>query len=106
MGWRGAHELPVKDNHRDGQVMISCDAQSNINLLVHQCLEIEQNLSKSMGCEICDKYHKCCIENGLNFNKAKLSEFFIFNATLVVFIPNFTAIHIIFPVNAILGHTI
>ena len=34
----------------------------------------------SMGSsEIWDKYHSCCIENGN------------FNATLVVFIPNFTA---------------
>ena len=69
--------------------MISCDAQSNINLLVHQCLEIEQNLSKSMGCEICDKYHKCCIENGLDFNKAKLSEFFYFQCNTCGIYPKF-----------------
>ena len=33
--------------------------------------------------EIWDKYHSCCIQNGN------------FNATLVVFIPNFTATHAI-----------
>ena len=38
--------------------------------------------------EIWDKYHECCIENGYNFN-----------ATRVVFIPNFSAILMLFPVN-------
>ena len=33
--------------------------------------------------EVLDKYHSCCIENG------------IFSASLVVFIPNFTAAHCI-----------
>ena len=39
-------------------------------------------------------YYECCIEN-----EVSLGEISIFNATLVVFIPNFTAIPIIFPVN-------
>ena len=47
--------------------------------------------SNSMGSsEIWDKYHECCIEIS------------IFNATRVVFIPNFTAIPMLFPVNTIL----
>jgi len=37
-----------------------------------------------------DKYHSCCIENG-NFTQLYLLKFYpcIFNATLMVFIPNF-----------------
>ena len=45
--------------------------------------------------EIWDKYHSCCIGNG-NFYLASPREILpIFNATLVVCIPDFTATHAI-----------
>ena len=48
--------------------------------------------SNSMGSsEIWDKCHECCFEIS------------IFNATRVVFIPNFIATHMLFPVNTILA---
>ena len=60
--------------------------------------------SNSMGSsEIWDKYHECCIGNGDKFHEAKPSEISIFNATRVVFIPNFIAIPMLFPVNTILA---
>ena len=39
--------------------------------------------------EIWDKYHKCCIGNGENFTRRSPVKLPIFNATRVVFIPNF-----------------
>ena len=62
--------------------------------------------------EIWDKYHECCIGNGdkfhkemgINFMRRSRVKFTISNTTRVVFIPNFTATHAIFPVNTILLH--
>ena len=77
--------------------------------------------SNSMGSsEIWDKYHECCIGNGDKFHEAKNTtsvvlemginfmrrsrvKFTISNTTLVVFIPNFTAIPMLFPVDTILA---
>ena len=53
--------------------------------------------------EIWDKYHECCIGNGDKSHEAKPSEITISNTTRVVFIPNFTAIPMLFPVNTILA---
>ena len=50
-------------------------------------LDNVQSSSLGNSSEIWDKYHKCCIEIS------------IFNATLVVFIPNFTATHAITSTN-------
>ena len=61
--------------------------------------------SNSMGSsEIWDKYHKCCVGVGKNFTRQSRVKFTISNTTRVVFIPNFTAIPMLFPVNTIL-HT-
>ena len=56
--------------------------------------------SNSMGSsEIWDKYHKCCIENEIFHSALPHEILLIFNATRVAFIPNLTAIPMLFPVN-------